>query len=97
MQDLQVAQTKTYSSEQWVTYLNHYIPLIHQDIHINIQRSQIQQQKQFNKNRKQKESFFVGDQVLKIKMKESWKFSEPKFSGPWKIIGIKNKDGSAFF
>lgn len=96
LQEFQLTSPKTYSSESWITYLNHYIPLIHQEMHVNIQKSQQQQQHYFNRNRKTKESFAEGDRVLKIKMKDNWKFAEPKFSGPWKIVKITNEDKSAF-
>jgi hypothetical protein len=29
-------------------------------------------------------------------MKEHWKFAEPKFTGPWKIIKSTNKNNDAF-
>lgn len=86
----------TYQAEEWIAYLNHYIPIIHDDIKINIQRSQANQQKYYNRNRKEKEKFEIGDQVIKIKMKEHWKFSEPKFSGPWRIIKPTSKNSDAF-
>lgn len=80
----------------WHKYLNHYIPLVHNDVHRNILKSQEQQQKHFNRNRKEKNSFAEGDEVYKIKMKDTWKFGEAKFTGPWKIIKIMNEDSSAF-
>ncbi|KAI8062932.1 hypothetical protein BDF21DRAFT_347527 [Thamnidium elegans] len=59
LEDLQVDSFKTYSSEQWINYLNHHIPLLHENIHINIQKSQVQQKKYFNRNRKVKRNVFV--------------------------------------
>ncbi|KAI9329396.1 hypothetical protein BD770DRAFT_454274, partial [Pilaira anomala] len=87
---------KTYTSSSWVAYLNHYLPLLHKEIHINIQKSQAQQQKYYNRNSKTKESFLERDMVLKIKIKDQWKFSEPKFSGPWKVVRITNEEKTAF-
>ncbi|CEP08747.1 hypothetical protein, partial, partial [Parasitella parasitica] len=51
---------KTYSAQQWSSYLAHYIPLLHRDIKQTIQQNQQRQQKYFNMNRKQKEIFQKG-------------------------------------
>ncbi|OBZ81348.1 hypothetical protein A0J61_10603 [Choanephora cucurbitarum] len=71
-----------HTTKQWIQYLNHYIPILYMDVKANIQKSLDRQQRYFNKNRKQKEEIKIGDKVLEIKMKEQWKFAEPKFTGP---------------
>lgn len=96
LEDLLNVKTNTFTSKSGISYLNHFLPLLHQDLKQNIQRSQQQQQKQYKKHRKKEENFDVGDSVLKIKMKEAWKFSEPKFSGPWTILKITNAEKTAF-
>jgi hypothetical protein len=54
------------------------------------------QQLYYNRGRKEKNDFVVGDRVLKIKMKDHWKFPNPKFTGPWKVIEITGKNKDAF-
>lgn len=89
--------TTSYTTEAWINYLNQYIPVLHAEIHQNIQKNQEQQQRYYNRSRKEKELFAVGDRVLKIKMKDSWKFSEPKFTGPWKIVkSLSKEENNAF-
>lgn len=60
LQEFHLSEPKTYSTEAWLTYLNHYLPLVFEKIHINIQKSQQQQQQYFNRCRKTKESFLEG-------------------------------------
>lgn len=86
----------SYKAEEWIAYLNHYLPIIHEEIQVNIQLSQQNQQKYYNRNRKEKEKLEVGDKVIKIKMKDNWKFSEPKFSGPCRIVKPTSKNDDAF-
>ncbi|KAI9329304.1 hypothetical protein BD770DRAFT_334093 [Pilaira anomala] len=96
LQELHITQYKTHTSESWITYLNHYLPLLHKEVHSSIQKSQEQQKKYYNKNRKAKEVFAEGDVVWKVKMKDTWKFAEAKFSGPWKVVKVLNEDKSAY-
>lgn len=96
LSDLPNISQRGYQAEEWIAYLNHYLPILHKDIKLNIQRSQANQQKYYNRNRKEKESFVAGDKVIKIKMKDHWKFGEPKFSGPWKVIKSTSKNNDAF-
>lgn len=37
-----------YQAEDWIAYLNHYLPIIHKDIKLSIQKSQENQQKYYN-------------------------------------------------
>lgn len=96
LQELPNVKWKTYTTESWLAHLNHYIPILQNNIHSNIQRSQKLQQHYYNRGRKEKNEFVVGDIVLKIKMKEQWKFPNPKFSGPWKIVAITSPANDAF-
>ncbi|KAI8329790.1 hypothetical protein EDC96DRAFT_418352, partial [Choanephora cucurbitarum] len=40
---------KTYTAESWYHHLNHYLPILHNQIKVNLQTSQERQQKYFNK------------------------------------------------
>lgn len=42
-------------------------------------------------HRKEKELFKEGDMVLKVKLKDNWKFGEAKMTGPFKIIKINKR------
>lgn len=96
LQEITTFRLQSHTAKTWMAYLNHYIPLLHVDIRANIQRSQELQQRYYNRGRKEKEEFFVGDIVLKIKAKDHWVFPEPKFDGPFKIIAITSKNKDAF-
>ncbi|KAG1127688.1 hypothetical protein G6F38_013668 [Rhizopus arrhizus] len=85
----------SHNSKTWFSYLSHFLPIIHNNVRQNLQQSQERQQRYFNKNRKEKETIKVNDEVYKVKMKQEWKFPKPKFTGPW-IVKEINKDGSSF-
>ncbi|KAI8330688.1 hypothetical protein BD560DRAFT_298622, partial [Blakeslea trispora] len=38
-----------HTTKTWITYLNHYIPLLHKEVKQNILKSQARQQKYFNR------------------------------------------------
>lgn len=95
LQEIADLKITTYTTKAWLAHLNHYIPILHNNIRANIQRSQKTQQHYYNKGRKEK-VFQVDDIVLKIKMKDTWKFPEPKFTGPWKIVEVTGKNNDAF-
>ncbi|KAI7846893.1 hypothetical protein BDC45DRAFT_416175, partial [Circinella umbellata] len=43
------APTKvTYTTQQWVNYLNHYLPIIHNNIKQNLQKAQARQARHYN-------------------------------------------------
>lgn len=94
LQEIPDFKIQSHTAKTWMAYLNHYILLLHGDVRANIQKSQQNQQKYYNRRRKEKEIFSIGDVVLKIKAKDQWNFPEPKFDGPFRIIGFisKNKD-----
>ncbi|KAG2219770.1 hypothetical protein INT45_008601 [Circinella minor] len=77
-----------HNTQPWIAYLNHYLPIIHEQAKKNINTAQIRQQKYYNKGRLPERKYKVGEQVLKVIPVESRHFPKPKFSGPWKIIKI---------
>lgn len=70
LQEIADLKITTYTTKAWLDHLNHYIPILHNDIRANIQRSQQAQQHYYNKGRKEK-AVQVDDVVLKIKMKKT--------------------------
>ncbi|KAL9537544.1 hypothetical protein MBANPS3_011680 [Mucor bainieri] len=94
LHDIPSVSFRTYSAQAWSSYLAHYIPILHTKIRQTIQKHQQQQQRYFNKHRKEKELFKEGYVVLKIKLKDHWNFGEAKLNGPDKIVKI-NKMNNA--
>ncbi|KAG1394361.1 hypothetical protein G6F60_010905 [Rhizopus arrhizus] len=94
--DIDKLQVKNHNSQTWLAYINHYMQIIRNDIRANLQKSQERQQKYFNRGRKEKEEFKLDDVVYKIKIKENWKFPKAKYTGPWRIIKIKDKEKMSF-
>ncbi|KAG0756043.1 hypothetical protein G6F18_011447 [Rhizopus arrhizus] len=80
--DMTIPTIQSHNTKTWITYLNHYLPLLQNKIKQNLQESQERQQKYFNKNRKMKKKIDINDEVYKIKMKAEWKFPNAKFTGP---------------
>ncbi|KAG2224453.1 hypothetical protein INT45_010519 [Circinella minor] len=87
---LVLPSTKTHTTETWISYLNHYLPILHQQVYSNIQKAQERQKKYYDRGRHEGKMFQVGESVLKIKPKETWRFPNPKFTGPWTILKIIN-------
>ncbi|KAI9310418.1 hypothetical protein BX666DRAFT_1813497, partial [Dichotomocladium elegans] len=48
MAALQVANSKTHTTETWVAYLNHYLPVLHDSIRSNIQKAQDRQKRYYD-------------------------------------------------
>lgn len=93
--EIKTTSFKTFTAETWYHHLNHFLPILHENIKSKLQTSQERQQKYFNKNRKIKEKIQVGDEVYKIKLKTEWKFPNPKFTRPWTVMEITT-DGLSF-
>ncbi|KAI9004302.1 hypothetical protein CLU79DRAFT_687720, partial [Phycomyces nitens] len=47
--NLSLPNMQSHTTKTWIAYLNHYLPLLQQNIRVNIQKSQEQQQKYYNK------------------------------------------------
>ena len=93
---LKVSDSSQHNTKTWIAYLNHYIPLLHQEARNNIQKAQERQKKYYDRGRMQRPAFQINDLVLRIKPKETWKFPQPKFSGPWKVSKVNNKMGTSY-
>ncbi|KAI9484480.1 hypothetical protein BDB00DRAFT_774865 [Zychaea mexicana] len=46
--ELQLPATKIHTTEAWLTYLNHYLPILHGKVYSNIQKAQEIQKRYYN-------------------------------------------------
>ncbi|CEP10273.1 hypothetical protein, partial, partial [Parasitella parasitica] len=92
---VEIDDPKTYASKQWGEFLNEEIPIIHAKALENIKKAQEQQIKQYNKKAKSLIKFKVGDLVLR-KNHKMMSFPKERWTGPWKVLSVNNKAGTAY-
>ncbi|CEP10850.1 hypothetical protein, partial, partial [Parasitella parasitica] len=63
---------------------------------MNIKHAQEQQEKQYNKRTREIVTFKVGDLVMRKNHAKIGSFPKERWTGPWKILEVKNKEGSAY-
>ncbi|KAI9465960.1 hypothetical protein BDB00DRAFT_731862, partial [Zychaea mexicana] len=47
--DLHLPAMKTHTTETWIAYLNHYLPILHKKVHNNIQKAQERQKRYYDR------------------------------------------------
>ncbi|KAL9538096.1 hypothetical protein MBANPS3_011203 [Mucor bainieri] len=77
------------TTEEWRTFLNEKIPIIHSKAIENIQQAHRYQQKQYNKHRNSNPIKFNKDEQVLRYPKERW-------TGPWTIMEATNPQGTAY-
>ncbi|CEP09032.1 hypothetical protein, partial, partial [Parasitella parasitica] len=92
---LEVFNPKKYAAQQWGEFLNEEIPIIHAKALENIKKAQEQQSKQYDKKAKSSVKFKIGDLVLR-KNHKMMSFPKERWTGPWIVLEIINKAGTAY-
>ncbi|KAI7846750.1 hypothetical protein BDC45DRAFT_452999, partial [Circinella umbellata] len=55
--ELNLPAIKNHNTESWITYLNHYLPILHHQVKLNIQKSQARQKKYYDHRRMERLEF----------------------------------------
>lgn len=95
IQDLEIKNPKTFTSEEWLVYLNSKIPLLDGKAIENIKRNQGYQKKFYDKHSKIKYDYKPGDLIARKNL-EKQSFPKEKWSGPWVVVERNNKEGTSF-
>ncbi|CEP10900.1 hypothetical protein [Parasitella parasitica] len=82
--------------QEWSDFLNERIPIIHSKALMNIKHAQEQQEKQYNKRARGIITLKVGDLVMRKNHAKMGSFPKERWTGPWKILEVKNKEGAAY-
>ncbi|OBZ80980.1 hypothetical protein A0J61_10970 [Choanephora cucurbitarum] len=92
---LVIPEFKTYETETWVTYLNRYIPLLHGNVLQNFKTAQKHQKTFYDKGRRTKYDYNVGDKILRRNL-EKTTFPKELWSGPYVIVDKNNAEGTSW-
>ncbi|KAG1135296.1 hypothetical protein G6F37_012881 [Rhizopus arrhizus] len=93
--DIELKQRKPYETEQWAAYLNNRLTLLHGRVLKNIEKSQVRQKRIYNKGKRVKYCYKIGDLVARKNLEKSG-LPKERWSGPWIVVAFNNKEGTSF-
>jgi transposase InsO family protein len=86
---------RTYETEEWAAYLNNHLPLVHGQAMKNIEKAQTRQKRAYNKGKRVKYDYKIGDLIKRKNLAKSG-FPKERWDGPWVITERISAEGNTF-
>ncbi|KAI9324849.1 hypothetical protein BD770DRAFT_334949 [Pilaira anomala] len=90
-----LTEPSAYNTEGWIAYLNNHLPVIHGVAIENIKKTQVKLKRAYNKGPGVKYDYQPGNLVTRKNLIKNG-FPNLRWLGPYKVLGLNNKEGTSF-